>query len=100
MTYAPMKPIKRLIYNLKKTWVYNFVVVFLTEKLTYLEIRVLLFEQPCSLTSIFTVSQVGGDDHLSPLAHTHPPQAFIQPLDHFVGSQSRNGSGLIMVPGR
>lgn len=49
------------------------------------------------LTSIFTVSPVRRDDHLSPLARTHPAQAPLQTRDHFVRSESREGRRVEVV---
>lgn len=46
------------------------------------------------------MSQMGWDDHHSLLSHAHAPQALVQTLNHFVGSQGGDGGILIVVPGR
>lgn len=54
----------------------------------------------CRLTSVFAVSPVGRDDHLSALAHTHPAQARLQARDHLVGPQSGQGGGVKLLSGK
>lgn len=49
------------------------------------------------LTSSLSVAEVRRHRHQPPLSSAHPPQALVQPVDHFVAPQHRILDVLVVV---